>query len=280
MTGNGVGEETARRCYLCGSTDQPSVRRIAGHRIAFCATCGLGETQSGEAATYDGAYLESLWTGADPSPGQVKQAVRAERPRVRRIARAATGRRLLEVGAGHGYFLEAARRRGFDVAGLDVSSAAAEFCASRFGVTVRVAPIEDADFAEGAFDVIAAWHVLEHLADPQAALDKLASWLAPAGILAVEVPNYESYDTRVMGEEWLGWQPKYHRWHFTPRALVRLLDESGFETERRWSPPSRVARERLKRIPIVGLARPILCRFYSSTGFAVIARVRRDTHSA
>lgn len=275
MTGNGVGEET-RRCYLCGSVDQPAVRDIAGHRLVFCVQCGLGETRGASAATYNGAYLESLWTGADPSQGQVEQAVRAELPRVRRIQRTATGRRLLEVGAGHGYFLEAARRRGFDVVGLDVSSAAAEFCASRFGISVQVAAVEDAEIAQGAFDVVAGWHVLEHLADPRAALSKLASWLAPAGILAVEVPNYESYDARAIGEKWAGWQPAYHRWHFTPRSLVRLLDEAGFDTERRWSPPSRIARERLKRIPIIGLARPVLCRFCSSTGFAVIARVRRD----
>jgi 2-polyprenyl-3-methyl-5-hydroxy-6-metoxy-1,4-benzoquinol methylase len=279
VSGNAAREADASRCYLCGSERRAAPRRIEGYRIVFCADCGLGETQGGDDAAYDAAYLESLWTGADPSPGQVEQAVRAELPRVRRIERAATGRRLLEVGAGHGYFLAATRQRGFDVRGLDVSSAAEEFCASRFGLDVQVAALENADLPQEAFDVVAAWHVLEHLADPRAALGKLASWLASAGILAVEVPNCESYDARVMGDKWVGWQPKYHRWHFTPRALLRLLDEAGFEIERRWSPPSRVARERLKRIPIIGLARPLLCRFYSSTGFAVIGRKRPAAQS-
>jgi 2-polyprenyl-3-methyl-5-hydroxy-6-metoxy-1,4-benzoquinol methylase len=246
---------------------------VKRHRILHCKQCGLGETERGSnEASYDAAYLEQQWTGANPSQKQVERAVRAELRRVRVIERSAAGRRLLELGVGHGYFLEAARRRGFEVCGMDVSRAAAQFAHSRFGLEVAVAAIEDANLPGAAFDVVAAWHVLEHVADPRAALRKAREWLAPGGIIAVEVPNYESYDARVQGAHWQGWQPQYHRWHFTPRALARLLEEAGFAVEQMWSPPSRIARERLKRIPFVGLFRPILSRFYSGTGVAAIAR--------
>jgi len=273
MSGAAPAEAHGRRCYLCGSDEFAPLVAIGKRRIRRCKQCGLGETESavGEAA-YDAAYLAQQWTGTDPSQKQVERAVRTEFSRVNRIERSARGKRLLEIGVGHGYFLEAARRRGFKVRGLDLSSAAEEFCRARFGFAVLVTSIEDADLPQNVFDVIAAWHVLEHLADPRAALRKASAWLAPRGMIAVEVPNYESYDARVQGTHWQGWQPRYHRWHFTRQTLARLLQETGFAVEQMWSPPSRIARERLKRIPLVGLFRRVLWRLYPGTGVAAIGR--------
>jgi len=276
----GQQEAQGRRCYLCGSGAMAPLIEVKRHRILHCKHCGLGETEGavGE-PVYDATYLSQQWSGTDPSQKQVERAVRAELRRVRVIERTAAGRRLLELGVGHGYFLEAARRRGFEVRGIDLSRAAAEFSRSRFGFEVVVTAIEEADLPGVAFDVAAAWHVLEHVADPRAVLRKVSGWLAPGGIVAVEVPNYESYDARLQGARWQGWQPQYHRWHFTPRALAGLLEQAGFAVEQMWSPPSRIARERLKRIPFVGLFRPILSRFYTGTGIAAIARKARLSFS-
>jgi 2-polyprenyl-3-methyl-5-hydroxy-6-metoxy-1,4-benzoquinol methylase len=278
-------------CYLCGSAGLDLLIVVEGCAIWRCPECGLGEThrhssgrlgaspdRRGPAPAYDRAYLETLWTGADPSPSEVERAVRAELPRARRLKRFAGGKRLLEIGVGHGYFLAAAQRRGFDCCGIDVSDAAAEFARRRFGHDVLVSAVEDASLPQASFDAIAVWHVLEHLGDPRCALRKAAAWLKPGGVIALEVPNYESYDARVLGAQWKGWQPRYHHWHFTPRALARLLTGAGFVVEQTWSDPSRTARERLKRIPIIGLFRRVLWRFYSSTGVAMLARrVRPDS---
>jgi len=273
MTSVNAASSPPTACYLCGATGFELLVEVEGRKIWRCRVCGLGETESGGLTpSYDGAYLETLWTGANPSASEVERAVRAELPRARRLARSARGQRLLEIGVGHGYFLAAARKRGLECCGLDISSAAAEFARRRFGHDVLVTAVEEADLPEGSFDAIAAWHVLEHLADPRRALRKAVAWLKPGGVIAVEVPNYESYDARVLGVEWKGWQPQYHRWHFTPRALARLLTETGFAVEQTWSDPSRIARERLKRIPLVGLFRRILWRCYSSTGIAMIGR--------
>ena len=268
-----MSDAVERACYLCGARDIEPLIEVKRRRVLRCRQCGLGETEGFDhTASYDAAYLEQQWTGVSPSDKQVQRAVRAELKRARLIERSAAGKRLLELGVGHGYFLEAARRRGFDARGIDVSSAAAEFARSRFGFEVAVTPIEGADLPAASFDVIAAWHVLEHLADPRAVLRTAGGWLAPQGIIAVEVPNYQSYDAHVQGTRWQGWQPQYHRWHFTPASLARLLSDAGFTVEQTWSPPSRIARERLKRIPLVGLFRPLLSRFYRGTGIAAIAR--------
>jgi ribosomal protein L37AE/L43A len=110
MTGAGQMPARERHCYLCGSHELVPVE--VKRRIWRCNECGLAETEpSGGRASYDATYLAKQWTGDDPTDRQVERAVRAELARVRRVQRSAAGRRLLEIGSGHGYFLEAARLR-------------------------------------------------------------------------------------------------------------------------------------------------------------------------
>ncbi len=262
-------------CRLCRSSRLPLLIEVEGHQIRHCPRCGLGQTvDHGLGGSYDRAYLTSGWHGVEPSPQELERSVRSQLRRIRVVRRAAPGRQLLEVGFGPGCFLEAARRAGFQVRGIDVSSAAAEFCTRHFGLPVQVASVEDAHFCAGSLDAIAAWHVLEHVTDPLATLRKMREWLAPRGIIAVEVPNYESHDARCLGADWFGWQPRYHRWHCTPRALVRMLNEAKYSVERVWHRPSALAREQLKRIPVLGLFRRLLSRFYVGTSLFAIARSR------
>ncbi|UCH36179.1 MAG: class I SAM-dependent methyltransferase [Armatimonadota bacterium] len=261
------------RCYLCGAHGRSLLIEVAGTKIVRCEQCGLaGTLDVTDEPSYNEAYLHCERAGVEPSPAEIERSVRVERRRMARVRRAAPGRRLLEIGVGHGYFLEAARRGGFDVRGMDISSAAADFCRRHFGLRVEVSSLEDATYPAEALDVVAAWHVLEHLADPLNALSKIRGWLAPGGIIAVEVPNYESYDARVLGLAWHGWQPVYHRWHFAPMALEAMLRQAGFTILQIWRSPSSCARERLKRIPVLGVLRRILARRYPGTGVGAIAR--------
>lgn len=47
----------------------------------------------------------------------------------------------------------------------------------------------DASFADGSFDVVTSFHVVEHLPRPLAALARMIRWLAQDGLLIVEVRN-------------------------------------------------------------------------------------------
>lgn len=272
MTETGPMAAPRRLCYLCGSSHLSLLIEVEGRQVWRCEDCGLGETAAEVAEPrYDAAYLRQQAAPADPSPEQVERAVRIELKRVRRLRRAAPGRRLMEIGFGRGYFLEAARRSGFEVRGIEVSSAAAEFCTQHFRLPVEVASVGEFEMHHASVDVIAAWHVLEHLADPLAALRKVRGWLSPQGIIALEVPNYQSYDARALGAAWQGWQPQYHRWHFCPATLARMLRDAGFTVRAMWHPPSSAARERLKRIPLIALLRRPLARLHHGTGLGVIA---------
>ena len=76
--------------------------------------------------------------------------------------------------------------------------------------------------------MVTLWHVLEHLDDPAAALDRVASWLRPRGGLLIGVPNLASLQARIGGERWYHLDVPRHRMHYTPAGLEALLRSCGF----------------------------------------------------
>jgi hypothetical protein len=76
------------------------------------------------------------------------------------------------------------------------------------------------------------WHVLEHLTDPLAAIQRARTLLTDDGRLLISVPNLASLQARLFGPDWLHLDLPRHLFHFTPRSLERLLERSGFRVER------------------------------------------------
>ena len=81
-------------------------------------------------------------------------------------------------------------------------------------------------------DAVVLWHVLEHVEDPGAALDRVRGWLRPGGTLLIGVPNIESLQARIGGSRWLHLDVPRHRHHFTPGGIESLLGRHGLEPER------------------------------------------------
>jgi SAM-dependent methyltransferase len=101
----------------------------------------------------------------------------------------------------------------------------------RYGVEIVVGDAVSAP-VDGPFDAITMWHVLEHLPEPLAALERAAELLAPGGRLVVSVPNNDSWQARLGGDDWLHLDIPRHIYHFTPGSLSQLVERAGFRVER------------------------------------------------
>lgn len=136
--------------------------------------------------------------------------------------------RVLDIGCGNGSFLHLLQRRtGVRGEGLEISPDAAAIARERYGLTVHVAGIDGAEIPAGAYDLITMFHVLEHLRDPRAALDRIASWLAPGGCLLLQVPNLDSWQSAWFGCRWTGIDIPRHLLGFTPRSLALAVKAAG-----------------------------------------------------
>jgi SAM-dependent methyltransferase len=137
--------------------------------------------------------------------------------------------RLLDIGCGYGWFLHAARRAGWQVAGIELSGDAVAFATGRLELDVTLGALESIAPPAGRYDAITLWHSLEHMRDPRRALGWIRAALKPGGVVLIGVPNVESRGLRRRGASWT-WlqQPFVHLWHFSARSLGLLLEQSGF----------------------------------------------------
>ena len=100
-----------------------------------------------------------------------------------------SSRRVLDAGCGTGRNLQDYARLG-PAAGVDPSASAVEFCRQRGLSDVTEAGVEALPFEDGAFDVVFATDVLEHVDDDVAAMRELRRVVAPGGTLVATVPAY------------------------------------------------------------------------------------------
>jgi SAM-dependent methyltransferase len=156
-----------------------------------------------------------------------------ERRRARAVE-AMVGRpgRVLDIGCGHGFLLDAFRRRGWEVQGVELSDAAAAYAREVLGIPVHVGPRESWPWAPGSFDAVVMWHVLEHWSDPHEPLRAVSQLLRPGGVLMVGVPNFASLEARVTRDKWFHLDVPRHLVHLTPRWLGEELAGHGFDVRR------------------------------------------------
>jgi SAM-dependent methyltransferase len=130
------------------------------------------------------------------------------------------GARILDVGCGTGATTLGLCRSGA-VLGLDVGRPALEIARGR-GLDVVQGSAARLPARPGAFDLVLALDVLEHLEDDVGAAREMREALRPGGLLVATVPAYPFLWSG--HDEALG-----HRRRYLRRGLVEALEGAGFE---------------------------------------------------
>jgi 2-polyprenyl-3-methyl-5-hydroxy-6-metoxy-1,4-benzoquinol methylase len=180
--------------------------------------------------------------------------------------------RLLDIGCGMGYFLNACRTDGYHVEGVDISDDSASYVRETLNIPVMTGPVESLHYGSESIDIITMWHFLEHADDPRVYLKKAWEWLKPDGLLVVDVPNYEGTDARKTWNNWTGWSLPYHLYHFTEKTLCDMLSKHGFKTIRKKDYLSEYIKEKLEKIFVMRPFARLIARCYSGHSIAVVAR--------
>lgn len=152
----------------------------------------------------------------------------AQERQIRRFLRAGS---LFEIGAGRGDFLAFLSERGWRVSGLEMDAGSAEAGRAR-GIPVREGRFEDMPVASDVqYDSIVLAYVLEHLPSPASALEKIHMLLRPGGIAVVSIPNYNSWERRLFGRHWHGFDAPRHFYIFTEETMRQYAENAGLVIE-------------------------------------------------
>jgi 2-polyprenyl-3-methyl-5-hydroxy-6-metoxy-1,4-benzoquinol methylase len=143
-----------------------------------------------------------------------------------RILGPAAGRRLLDVGAYCGIFVDVAREAGFRAEGLELSRWAAAQARS-LGLVIHEQTLTERAALGERYDVLTLWDVIEHLADPRRELEAAHRLLGDGGRIHVSTIDTSSFVARVLGARW-PWLMHMHLCYFDRQNLSALLESVGF----------------------------------------------------
>ena len=139
-------------------------------------------------------------------------------------------KKLIDIGTGYGWLVELMRNEGYEIDGVEISDKKRRLVKQRSGIELFNWNLLDVkDVPKGCYDVVSLMHVLEHISEPKIFLKRAADLLKPAGMIYIEVPNYDDYMKAILPEYNSFSYTRMHLSYFTCKTLSQLLINAGFK---------------------------------------------------
>ena len=145
--------------------------------------------------------------------------------------------KILDIGCGKPDFLyEFKQQTNAECFGIDFKSA--QWVNPKYaGINLSEESVGQFNSTE-RFDVITAWHYLEHDYDPVLTINKCYEHLKPGGLVIIEVPMYQGLLAKIQKKYWQGWHTPRHinlfsfkSWDFLfPKSKWKIVDHQKYGT--------------------------------------------------
>ena len=225
------------KCLLCQSVDIYHYHTAADDiKIFKCRNCGVQFMNP----QYSDEYLNKYYSGyIIDEPEWEEPLVYCHNYYLSIVEKFGKKGRLLDVGAGKGYLLEAAISRGWEAEGYDVDAELTNRLSKKYNINVYNGDFEKLKLENEVFFAVTLHQVIEHLKNPIPYLKKIQQILSPGGILLLVQPNIHSRSAMFkLSLERLGLRKKnigayydtsHHLFYYTPKTLKRLVESFGFK---------------------------------------------------
>jgi len=150
-----------------------------------------------------GQYYPHDYYPIPQSASELDKTAECDRYKIDIVKQFAPGGRLLEIGPAYGSFIYLAKQAGFDAEAIEMDSNCCTFIQEKIGAkAIQSNDPSDALRDAENYDVIALWHVIEHLPAPWKTLEVISKKLNPGGVLVIAAPNPDAFQFRVLGRFW------------------------------------------------------------------------------
>lgn len=223
--------ETAS-CPLCGSAPGTTLRQdFDPFHVVSCNQCGLvflspRLTEQAILKLYaDEAYYvsEVAGQGYDEYLEVRHNWIKTFMRRLNQITKYQSPGKVLDIGCGPGFFLEAAQAKGYDAYGLDPSDYIVKVAREKFGDRIQHGVIETANYPADEFDLVVAFDTFEHVYHPLEWLSAARRVLKTGSLLAITTPDPSSLLAKVSGKKWVSFKLPEHVFYWSPQTIRRAL---------------------------------------------------------
>jgi 2-polyprenyl-3-methyl-5-hydroxy-6-metoxy-1,4-benzoquinol methylase len=221
MTAAPAMPSASTSCPICGSTAlsllSKHVNKDVEYSLRHCAGCQLEffDPLWSKPEYYSENYKEHKFEFGYVPPWIHKQFLDESLP---------AGIRMLDVGCGGGELLNAARKKGYTVSGVDVNTVALARARRQYGLDVSDDTLAALRAKNLAYDVVTLFEVVEHLTDPLSFLRDLRGVLADGGRVFLSTPSRER--TKFFDDSWDF--PPHHFTRWNEASLRFALEAAGF----------------------------------------------------
>jgi 2-polyprenyl-3-methyl-5-hydroxy-6-metoxy-1,4-benzoquinol methylase len=199
----GHGWKSVDRCPLCGHKQSECELEKMGTVIVKCLQCDLRYSTRiprNLADIYEDENYE-LGTKVDDQDHFIYRRDRFGRERVKILEEACGSlkeKKLLDIGCGNGFFLDAAKDYFNCCVGVDDSGVNREKAKINTGLQIHGGSLDK--IPDKNFDVITAFNVLEHVEHPLEFVRCACDLLQSGGYLYLYSPNFNSLSIKVLKE--------------------------------------------------------------------------------
>ena len=228
------------KCNLCGEDDTILVFKKDEYNIVRCNNCGLLYTNPRDSELEIAKIYQRPYFELEKFAGRARIGYRDYlkdkeihklyfKKKLRQVRRHKKKGTLLDVGCATGYFLEKAKKAGFDAWGIDISSYAIKEARKIVGKNkAYVGTAKDISIKRKNFDVVTIYQTLEHSSDPLGDLLRIYKLLIPGGLLVITVPDQGSFFEKILKKSWFAYKPKEHLYYFDSKTIKKILKKAGF----------------------------------------------------
>lgn len=219
------------KCVICASTTLKPWKEIAGFRIFKCQNCHVAYIKPFPSKK----TLDSFYSKFEYRTGFLNESLLRNESRVLLSKLSKIGYkcgRVLDIGCGAGFFLDEAKKKGWEVSGIEMSKKLVAYAKKKLKLNIKKGDFLKVKLYNDKFDLIVLSQVVEHLVDPFPVFKKIRKHLSNNGIFYIATPNIESTLSTVLQDDFPYLTPPEHTYFYGPEAIKTLLEKTRFRVVR------------------------------------------------
>lgn len=217
-----------RNCPVCNLSNSRTIFNKSGGTYVCCENCNMVYLNP----ILNEAELKNYYIHLNTGQGEIVENESSFYREIyefglQKIEEVSNGNLILDIGCSTGFFLDIAKKDQWITYGIELGVLEAQRAIEK-GHHIFSSLITDLN-TELVFDAITMWDVFEHIPNGDNTLQAIRNFLAPNGILFLQIPNSGSLAARILQEKCNMFDGIEHVNLYNPETIQVMAKKNGFE---------------------------------------------------